>query len=135
MPIVTLQYFEDYSAYPSAKMKADFQRLAEVGAAVVTGSQAHTPKPMVFYEGSFIHFGLGNLFFDQMAVYYNEILMPGTRDAFIDRFIFYDGRLISVELLTTLLEDYARPRPMTPLERVALLTRIFKTAFDSFEER
>ena len=135
LPIVTLQYFEDYTAYPSPKMIADFQRLAEAGAVMVSGSQAHTPKAMVFHEGSFVHFGLGNLFFDQMEVYYGNTLMPGTREAFIDRLVFYNGRLISVELLTTMLEDYARPRPMTFDERETLLSRIFNIAVEYLEER
>jgi hypothetical protein len=133
LPIVTLQYFEDYTAYPSPKMQADFLQLANAGAVMVSGSQAHTPKNMVFSDRAFIHYGLGNLFFDQMEVYYNDRLMPGTREAFIDRLIFYDGQLISVELLTTMLEDYARPRPMTPVEREALLSRIFRIAVDSYE--
>lgn len=128
LPIVTIQYTEDYTAYPSAQMEADFSTLAQAGAVVVNGSQAHTPKIMVFEGGTFIHYGLGNLFFDQMAVYYNETLMVGTRDEFIDRLIFYDGQLISVELLTAKLEDYARPRPMTPEERAVLLSRIFEYA-------
>jgi len=133
LPIVTLQYFEDYTAYPSPKMEADFLQLADAGAVMVSGSQAHTPKNMVFSDSAFIHYGLGNLFFDQMEVYYNDRLMLGTREAFIDRLVFYDGQLISVELLTTMLEDYARPRPMTPIEREALLSRIFRIAVDSYE--
>lgn len=133
LPVVTLQYIEDYTAYPSTQMEADFQRLAEAGAVMVSGSQAHTPKTMVFYEGSFLHYGLGNLFFDQMEVYYSGILMQGTREAFINRLIFYNGELMSIELLTTMLEDYARPRPMTTLERNALLSRIFQIAIDSYE--
>jgi poly-gamma-glutamate synthesis protein (capsule biosynthesis protein) len=135
LPIVTLQYAEDYTAYPSPKMESDFKLLADAGAMMVSGSQAHTPKTMVFYQDSFLHYGLGNLFFDQMEVYYNDILMPGTREGFIDRLIIYDGRLISVELLTTMLEDYARPRPMTFVERTSLLTRIFREAIDSIQER
>jgi poly-gamma-glutamate synthesis protein (capsule biosynthesis protein) len=133
LPIVTLQYFEDYTPYPSARMEADFQQLAEAGAIMVSGSQAHTPKTMVFYDGSFLHYGLGNLFFDQMEVYYNGVFMPNTREAFIDRLVFYDGQLVSVELLTTLLEDYARPRPMTSIERNNLLTRIFELAVETVE--
>ena len=133
LPIVTLQYIEDYTAYPSAQMVADFQRLADAGAIMVSGSQAHTPKTMMFYEGSFLHYGLGNLFFDQMEVYYSGILMQGTREAFLDRLVFYDGRLISIDLLTTMLEDYARPRPMTAAERYNLLSRIFSIAVNAYD--
>ena len=128
MPVVTLQYAEDYTAVPSAQMIADFQALADAGAAVVNGSQAHTPKIMTFYNDAFLHYGLGNLFFDQMNVYYGETYMPNTRDEFIDRLVFYDNQLVSVELLTAELEDYARPRPMTAAEREAFLDRIFNAA-------
>ena len=128
LPIVTLQYAEDYTDYPGAQMVSDFKKLADAGAVVVNGSQAHTPKMMSFYGNSFLHYGLGNLFFDQMEVYYNDVYLSGTRDEFIDRLIFYDNELISVELLTALLEDYARPRPMTQIERDAFLSRIFSTA-------
>jgi poly-gamma-glutamate synthesis protein (capsule biosynthesis protein) len=130
LPIVTLQYAEDYTAYPSAQMAADFQMLASAGAVIVNGSQAHTPKMMAFQDDSFLHYGLGNLFFDQMEVYYNDVYLSGTRDEFIDRLIFYDGELISIELLSALLEDYARPRPMTAVERSVFLSRIFSIASD-----
>ena len=130
LPIVTLQYAEDYTSYPSVQMAADFQMLADAGAVVVNGSQAHTPKMMAFQGESFLHYGLGNLFFDQMEVYYNDVYLSGTRDEFIDRLTFYDGDLISIELLTALLEDYARPRPMNTSEREAFLSRIFLTALE-----
>ena len=44
---------------------------------------------------------------------------------FIDRHVFYDGRYLGVELLTIQFVDYARPRPMTPAEREALLRAVF----------
>nr|HMN61973.1 hypothetical protein [Anaerolinea sp.] len=51
--------------------------------------------------------------------------MEATRDAFIDRHVFYDGRYIGTELLTIRFVDYARSRPMTPAERQALLQIVF----------
>jgi poly-gamma-glutamate synthesis protein (capsule biosynthesis protein) len=135
LPIVTMQYAEDYTDYPGPQMKAHFEMLAEAGAVVVNGSQAHTPKIMGFQNERFLHYGLGNLFFDQMEVYYSDVYMPGTREEFIDRLIFYNGELISIELLTAMLEDYARPRPMTSAERESFLTRIFSTAIDELLER
>ena len=62
--------------------------MVDAGATIVSGSQAHHPMVMEFYGGSFIHYGLGNLFFDQM---YNETypILQGTRKEFIDRHVFY----------------------------------------------
>jgi hypothetical protein len=39
--------------------------------------------------------------------------------------VFYDGRYISTELLTAMLEDYSRPRPMTEAERATFLSDYF----------
>ena len=118
IPIVTFQYLETYQYYPTPQQVADFRSLAEAGAVIVSGSQAHQPQGFDFYAGAFIHYGLGNLFFDQMQ-------SLETRQEFLDRHVFYDGRHISTELLTALLEDYARPRPMTPEERAELLQAAF----------
>ena len=128
IPIVTIQYKEGYSPIVMPWQSIDFRRAAEAGAAIVSGSQSHVPLQMEFYNGAFIHYGLGNLFFGQMA---NQPpgpglpLQPAERYEFLDRHVLYDGRHISTELLTALLEDYARPRPMTADERAALLQAYF----------
>jgi len=98
---------------------ADFEKAAEAGSVIVSGSQAHQPQAMEFDNNSFLHYGLGNLFFDQ----YNEGFPE--RQAFIDRHVFYNGHYINTELLTIMFVDQARPRPMTPSERQDLLTTIF----------
>ncbi len=125
LPIMTLQHNEYYHLKLSEKQIAQFRRMAQAGAIIVQGSQAHFPQPMEFQNGSFIHYGLGNLFFDQM-----DIPVKGTRREFIDRYVIYDGRLLSIELLTAMLEDYSQPRPMTFLERESFLQEIF-TACDA----
>jgi len=118
IPIITLQYWEFYQYEPTPQQQAEFRALAEAGAAIVSGSQAHQPQGFDFEAGAFIHYGLGNLFFDQMW-------SLETRQEFLDRHVFYDGQHISTEILTAILEDYARPRPMTPEEREELLSAAF----------
>ncbi len=128
LPIVTFQYKEGYSPIVMPWQSLDFRRAAEAGAVIVSGSQSHVPLQMEFDKDTFIHYGLGNLFFGQMG---NQPpgpglpLQPAERFEFADRHVFYDGRYISTELLTFMLEDYARPRPMTDLERSALLQAYF----------
>ncbi|HIE38212.1 MAG TPA: CapA family protein [Anaerolineae bacterium] len=118
LPIVTIQAYETYEYFPTPGQVEVSRALAEAGAVVVQGSQAHQPQGFDFHAGAFIHYGLGNLFFDQMQ-------SLGTRQVFIDRHVFYAGRHLSVELLTAMLEDRARPRPTTPEERRALLEAVF----------
>lgn len=118
--VVTLQYYENYSHVPNDQQSIDFQRLSDAGAIVVSGSQAHMPQIMQPASDRWIHYGLGNLFFDQM-----DRPVEGTREEFLDRFIFYQGKLLQVELITAILEDYSQPRLMTSDEREEFLTRIF----------
>jgi poly-gamma-glutamate synthesis protein (capsule biosynthesis protein) len=118
--ITTFQWNErdEYDPVPIPEQLEEFHLMSNSGATIVSGSQAHFPMAMEFYNESFLHYGLGNLFFDQMgeccAGIYN-------RWEFMDRYVVYDDRLISVELLTMMLEDYSRPRPMTVPERTRFL--------------
>lgn len=118
LPVFTFQWAESERPMPLPNQVAAFRRAIDAGAVVVSGSQAHRPQTYEFYNDGFIHYGLGNLFFDQMQALQ-------LRQELIDRHVFYNGRHINTEVLTALLEDYAQPRPMTPEERAALLAEIF----------
>jgi poly-gamma-glutamate synthesis protein (capsule biosynthesis protein) len=120
--IATFQHFEYYTYQAQPDQKRDFRAVAEAGAVVVSGSQAHQPQALEFVGGSLIHYGLGNLFFDQYDV------SPACRQAFIDRHVFYDGRYIGTELLPMMFVDYARPRPMTEGETQDLLQAVFRAS-------
>jgi poly-gamma-glutamate synthesis protein (capsule biosynthesis protein) len=122
LPIVTFQHLEYYSYQIHPILQKDFNRVADAGAVIVSGSQAHQPHGFEITHDAFLHYGLGNLFFDQT----NQGDAP--RTAFIDRHIIYNGRHISTELLTIYLVDYARSRPMTQPERQALLEAVFKAS-------
>ncbi|MDK2980850.1 MAG: hypothetical protein PWQ55_1197 [Chloroflexota bacterium] len=119
LPIFTFQHLEYYTYTINENLVEDFQKAADAGAVIVSGSQAHQPHALEFYKGATLHFGLGNLFFDQ----YNEGFPQ--RQAFMDRHVFYDGRYINTELLTIMFTDMARPRLMTPEERADLLQTVF----------
>ncbi len=130
LPIATFQYYEDYYHQPESHHIRDFGIIANAGPVILNGSQAHLPKGMAFTDSTFIHYGLGNLFFDQMGIiddYGNQILR--TRWEVIQRHTFYNGKHLSTELLTAMLEDYAQPRPMTTAERLTFLDVLF-TASD-----
>jgi poly-gamma-glutamate synthesis protein (capsule biosynthesis protein) len=119
--VFTFQYLEVDQYKPTAQQRADFRSMVDAGADIVSGSQAHQPQAYEFYHGGLIHYGLGNLFFDQMQAL-------GYRQEMADRHIIYDGRHIATEVLTFMLEDYCQPRPMTSEERNELLKVIFKAS-------
>ena len=119
-PIVTFQHDEVYNWFPTPRMVVDFNAAAEAGAVIVSGSQGHQPQAMAFVgDDRFIHFGLGNLFFDQLG------MSTDTDKAFVDRHVFYDNRYISTEILTVKFTDYSTPRWMNESERIAMLNRLF----------
>ncbi|MCI0521707.1 MAG: CapA family protein [Chloroflexi bacterium] len=122
LPIATFQHYEYYTYQAMPLQERDFRRLAQAGAVVVSGSQAHQPQAFEFESGALIHYGLGNLFFDQYDV------SQACRQGFIDRHVFYDGRYLGADLLTILFVDYARPRPMNAGEREDVLRAVFRAS-------
>ena len=124
---VELQYEETYFPYPTANQVIEFRELREAGAAVVTGVQSHVPQALEPYgandagDPGVIVYGLGNLFFDQMWSW-------ETRTELYARHTIYGGRVISTEILTGVLEDFAQPRWATPEERAGILSSIFTAA-------
>lgn len=99
------------------KISGEFRSVAEAGADIVQGSQAHYPMGFEFVGDSLIHYGLGNFLFDQM--------WEPNRNEFIDRHIIYDGQYINTELLTAVLMDWSQPTPMDNEQRVKFLDEIF----------
>jgi poly-gamma-glutamate synthesis protein (capsule biosynthesis protein) len=118
--IATFQHDEIYLWEPEPNMREDFRKLAEAGATIVSGSQAHQPHVYEFRGESFIHYGLGNLFFDQLGWY------DDSDKAFLDRHVFYDGKYLGVELLTVQFFNWSTPTLMTEEARSELLTRLFE---------
>lgn len=117
--IVTLQHIEYYKVKPNDQMMDEYGRLADAGAVIVSGSQSHMPMAFNLSADRVIHYGLGNLFFDQ------AYFLPETTEATIDRYIFYDNRLLGVEIATIKFINLAQNDWMTQEERSDLLQRIF----------
>lgn len=101
-------HYQEYETYkPSAQQRADFRDFAEWGAHVVIGTAEHKPMTFEFYrtrrgETAFLHFGLGNLYFDQT--------FWGNKRFFLDTLYIYNGKLIAVELFPGIIDGQARPR-------------------------
>ncbi len=122
----TLQYNEmptgEYSYETPAFQRRDFTTLADAGASVVSGSQGHQVQGFGLRGNSVIHYGVGNLFFDQTQA-------PGLQQNFIDRYLVYNNRLLGAELLATFRDDSQQTRPMTPDEKRALLKKLFDLSY------
>jgi poly-gamma-glutamate synthesis protein (capsule biosynthesis protein) len=118
---VDVQWENEDNEFPSQSQVSISQLAIDDGADVVTGSSGHRPEGMAFYNGKTIFYGLGNLFFDQM-----ENL--DTRQNVILRHTFYGKRLVSSELIPTLLYDYCQPRPVTGADAQAIYDQVFQAS-------
>ncbi|MBQ6508148.1 MAG: CapA family protein [Flexilinea sp.] len=130
LPVVTFQHLEwTWYDVPALESHDFFEIAREAAPVIISGSQAHIPQGMTFVGDTFIHFGLGNLLFDQMS--------DVERTSFFDRHFFYDGRYLGNHPETIILENYSQPRFLEPEERAAFLKLIFDTCSwkEVFEER
>jgi poly-gamma-glutamate synthesis protein (capsule biosynthesis protein) len=57
LPIFTFQHIEVDQFTPQSAQRIDFQKVADMGAVIVSGSQSHFPQAMTFKNGKFIHYG------------------------------------------------------------------------------
>ena len=117
LPIVTFQQVEyDYHSVPTIQA-ASFYNLAEAGAVIVSGSQAHIPQGFAFIGRRFMHFGLGNFLFDQTSKI--------ERDSFVDRHYFYNGKYLGVAIETIRRGDDMKISFLSGSERAELLKTVF----------
>ena len=120
--LMTVQYREFERFTPTDGQKFAYRTFAEWGADIVIGTAEHKPMTYEFYptgrgETAFIHYGLGNLFFDQLPW--------GNRRFFLDTLYIYDGRLLTVEVFPGIIDERARPRLLTGEDRFNFLHFMF----------
>ncbi|MCY4144838.1 MAG: CapA family protein [Chloroflexi bacterium] len=112
-------HFREFSGFePNERHIQDYQAYAEWGADVVVGTAQHQPMSIDLYptrrgETAFIHYGLGNLFFDQE--------LWGQRRFFMDTLYVYDGQLLTVEIFPGIIDGRARPRLLAGEDRFNFL--------------
>jgi hypothetical protein len=116
--LVTMQYTETYDVLPLPRQVADFYAVADAGADVVVGTQAHQPQAIEFYEGKPIFYGLGNLFFDQTW-------SAPTCQSLVVHLTVHDGRLLAIQLVPTTMGADCQPYVAPPAERDAILREVF----------
>ncbi len=112
-PIVSIQHDEVYKHDPPQGLVRDLRLVADAGPAFVMGSQAHCPHPWEVHRGTYLHYGPGNIYFDQ---FWHPV-----RDAAQDKLYIHAGKLLTVGHLYTRIEERGRPRILDANERGELL--------------
>jgi len=120
--VMTVQHQEFEEYIPTQDQQFDFRQWANWGADAVLGTSAHKPQTFEFFsaEGgdiSYLHYGMGNLYFDQP--------FWGNMRFFMNSLLVYNNELISVDLFPGIIDDNVRPRLMTADERLNFLHFMF----------
>lgn len=120
--VVTVQHTEFEEYLPQQEIQFDFRGIADLGADVVAGTHAHKPQTFEFYgtprgTTAVLHYGLGNLFFDQP--------FWGNSRFWMDTLFIYEGELVTLDLFTGIIDEQARPRPMDAEEQKNFLEFMF----------
>jgi len=126
--IIDVQFWECY-AYPNGfveypvcdepigQQEEVFKKLADLGADMVIGTQAHQPQTYEHHNDKPIYYGLGNLYFDQDR-------WPGTERGIILTHYFSAGKLLQTKLTPTRYDSNYQTAVMSDADAVKLLQRL-----------
>ncbi len=126
--IVDVQFWECY-AYPNGYIempecyrpitdqKEVFRKIADLGANMVVGTQAHQPQTYEQHNGTPIYYGLGNIYFDQTQ-------WPGTEKSIVLTHYMHSGKLLQTKLTPTVYNKDFQTRVMDDSEAVNLLEKL-----------
>lgn len=126
--IVDVQYYE-CQCYPDGYVEmpecdapisgqeAFFKSIADLGADMVIGTQAHQPQTYELYHGKPIYYGLGNLFFDQTY-------WPGTTRGLILTHYFIDGKYVQTRLSPTVYDKTLQVKLMDSDSAKSFINRL-----------
>ena len=126
--IVDVQFWECYAYpggyvefpecdYPISGQEEVFRKIADLGADMVIGTQAHQPQTWEVYRGKPIYYGLGNMYFEQTQ-------WPGTERGIVLTHYFSRGKLLQTKLSPTVYDKALQTRLMTNSEATELLERL-----------
>lgn len=116
--IVMPNWGKEYIAVPDEQQNGWAKFFIDNGADLVAGDQAHWLQRVAFYRDKFISYGLGNLVFDQLW-------SSDTREGILERFFFYNGRLMAVDLVPLYLPEEHGIKPVAdPAIVSSILTKL-----------
>ena len=132
--IVDIQYYECYcypeggtempacdSANNPAGEQAFFRHIADLGADLVIGTQAHQPQTYELYNGTQIYYGLGNLFFDQTY-------WPGTTRGLVLTHYFLNGNYAQTVISPTVYDTTYQTKLMDETTADNFLRRLLNSS-------
>lgn len=104
--IVTFHWGEEYREQPDNRQKNLGHFAIDAGADLVIGNHPHWIQPIEIYKEKLITYAHGNFVFDQ------EWSLK-TKQGVVGKYTFYDNKLVDVQFLPVLIENYGQPYFLT----------------------
>jgi len=118
--IVSMHAGQEYEREPGEKQKEFARAAIDAGADIVIGHHPHWVQTVEEYKGKWILYSLGNFVFDQMW-------SRDTREGLTALATFKEQRLVKIELLPVVIDNYCCPRWANEDEKAAILKKIHLT--------
>jgi len=112
--VVTFHWGIEYQSQPNERQKFLGHLAIDSGADLVIGNHPHWVQPIEIYKDKLITYAHGNFVFDQ------EWSLK-TKQGVVGKYTFYDNKLIDVEYLPILIENYGQPHFLTGNEKNIIL--------------
>lgn len=100
--IVQFHWGNEYTYQPSSHQTLLAHSAIDSGADLIIGNHPHWWQPVEKYQGKFITYSHGNFIFDQMW-------SSETREGLVGKYTFYESKLVDIEFLPVLIENYGQP--------------------------
>ena len=104
--IVIFHWGVEYRDQPDNRQRYLGHFTIDAGADLVIGNHPHWIQPVEIYKGKLITYAHGNFVFDQ------EWSLK-TKQGIVGKYTFYDNKLVDVEFLPILIENYGQPHFLT----------------------
>jgi len=96
----------------------------DAGADIIVGTHPHWTQPIEIYKNKTIFYSLGNFVFTQNTQ--NKM-----NEGLVTRLIFYQKKLIDVELLPIFLNEYGQPAFVTGSEKTRIIEKLKQMSFEN----
>ena len=117
--VACVQFGETDSYSPTKSQRRICEKLIDLGADVIFGSQAHQAQEIALYNKKLIFYGLGNFLFDQVH-------RIGVKQAFFLECYFFNGKMIQCQPVYTFIGSNRQPNIASPAQKKLIQTAILK---------
>jgi len=117
--VVMFHWGYEYHTQPNDRQKYLAHLAIDNGADLVVGNHPHWIQPVEVYKDKVIMYSHGNFIFDQEW-------SKKTKQGIVGKYVFYNKKLVDVEFLPVLIENYGQARFMEGKDKEDILNELEK---------